>query len=134
MSVVPFSPKPAPPKAIFVCNCGCASFELASTGEAICRNCQSIAGDDGGWLENLPTSSVLYEGDGVAFSDGGNCSDFAERKAKRDASSADWLIFGSYKGRVQAWCHEFIDTPEREKWLSDGVAAGLKAIMEDKPS
>jgi len=133
MSIVTFTPNKVQEDAILVCSCGCASFELTPRGEAICRGCYSLAGEDSAWLSNLPTASAVYQGSQVSFADGGNCDDFSERKCKRGAMNADWLIFGNYEGRVQSWCREFIDTPEREKWFSDSVAVGLKAILEDKP-
>ncbi len=129
MSVVSF-PKREEPDAIFVCNCGCASFELHADGRATCRACMSIA-DDGGWKVRRD-GDASFEGQHI-YSDGGNADDFAERRVKREATKADWIIFGTYEGRIVSWSREFVDTPEREAWLRDHVDEGLKNILEDKP-
>lgn len=129
MSVVSF-PKREDPDMIFVCNCGCATFELHADGRATCRGCHSVA-DDGGW-------KVRGEGDQtfdgpVSFSDAGNSGDFAERKIKRDAQKAEWIICGTWEGRIMSWCDSFIETPEQEEWLRQNVDIGLTEILKDKP-
>ena len=129
MSVVSF-PKRQDPDAIFVCNCGCASFELHADGRATCRSCDSVV-DDGGW-------KVRAEGDKphdgiVTYSDAGNGDDFAERKIKRDAQSAEWIICGTWSGRIMSWSDSFIETPEQEEWMRSHVEIGLAEILKDKP-
>jgi hypothetical protein len=130
MSVVPFPSRKEEMRTIFVCNCGCASFELNGDGTATCRSCRAIP-QDGGWKVRGP-DDPKFEGD-ISFSDAGNGGDFAERKIKRDAQKADWIIAGTYEGRIMSWCEGFIETPEQEEWLRRGVGIGLDEILKDKP-
>lgn len=130
MTVVPFKPKTDEADYIFVCQCRCASFTLRGDGTAACRACGSTA-DDGGWRHKAP-DDVAFTG-AISYSDGGNDGDFAERKTKRDVAGADWIIFGTEDGLVRAWCRHFIDSEEKATWIRDGVAAGMAAILEDKP-
>lgn len=129
MSVVSF-PKRQEPDAIFVCNCGCASFELHADGRATCRSCDAIA-DDGGW--KVKADGDKHHDGIVTYSDGGNGGDFAERKIKRDAQSAEWIICGTWDGRIMSWSDGFIETPEQEAWLRNHVEIGLTEILKDKP-
>jgi hypothetical protein len=129
MTVVSF-PKREPKAVIFVCNCGCASFMLNGDGTATCRSCGSIA-DDGGWKVREP-DDPNFEGN-VAFADGGNNDDFAERKIKREAQKAEWIICGTWEGRIMSWADRFIETPEQEAWLRNSVDIGLREILKDKP-
>lgn len=129
MSVVSF-PKREAEAAIFVCGCGCASFELNGDGTATCRTCRTVP-HEGGWKTRGPDDPV-FDGD-VAFSDGGNGDGFAERKIKRDVQKAEWIICGTWEGRIMSWADGFIETPEQEAWLRNGVEIGLTEILKDKP-
>lgn len=129
MSVISFS-KPKEEKVIFVCNCGSASFELNGDGTATCRSCRSIP-DDGGW-KIRGDGDPMFEGD-VTFSDGGNGGDFSERKTKRDAQKAEWIICGTWKGRIMSWADSFVVTTEQEAWLRECVEIGLVEILKEKP-
>lgn len=129
MSVIGF-PKRKEPDAIWVCNCGCASFELHADGRATCRSCYVLV-QEGGW-------KVRDEGDmdhagAVTFADAGSEPTFAERKIKRDVQAAHWIICGTYEGRVMSWSEGFIETPEQEEWLRGNVEVGLNEILKDKP-
>jgi hypothetical protein len=130
MSVVTFPTKPRDEKMIWVCNCGCATFELNSDGSATCRNCREVS-DRGGWKVREPEDPT-FDGP-VSYADAGNDSDFAERKIKREAQKANWIICGTYEGRIMSWCEGFIETAEQEAWLRKGVDIGLNEILNDKP-
>lgn len=130
MTVLSFPKSEEELPAIFVCNCGSASFELNSDGTATCRACRSTP-EDGGWKVRGPTDQN-FEGD-VSFSDGGNGGEFAERKIKRDAQKADWIICGTDEGRIMSWSKVFIETDKQTEWLRNGVAMGLTEILKDKP-
>jgi hypothetical protein len=129
VSVVNF-PKREEPDAIWVCNCGCASFELHADGRATCRDCRSVA-DEGGWKVRAD-GDVSYDGM-VTYSDAGNGGEFAERKIKRDVQSAEWIICGTWSGRIMSWSDSFIETPDQEAWLREHVEIGLTEILKDKP-
>lgn len=129
-NVVAIQPKPKDTDFIYVCNCGCASFELRGDGAAICRNCFALA-DDGGWKEKAD-GDAAFEG-AETYSDAGNDASFAEHKIKRDVQDAEWIIAGTDAGRVISWARNFIETPEQEAWLRDGVNRGLEAVLQDKP-
>lgn len=131
MTIISFKPKPKDTDYIFVCNCGCASFELRGDGAAVCRGCATVIDDEGAWKQR-EEGAPEYSGS-PSYSDAGNDPDFAERKVKRDAASADWIIFGNEAGRVTSWARSMIETEEQERWLRDGVAAGLDAILSEKP-
>ncbi len=129
MTVVSF-PKREQEAVIFVCACGCASFELNGDGTATCRSCRSIP-NEGGW-KIRGEDDPMFEGD-VFHSDGGNADGFAERKIKRDAQKAEWIICGTWEGRIMSWADGLIETPEQEAWLRDSVNIGLTEILKDKP-
>jgi hypothetical protein len=129
MTVVNF-PKREEPDAIWVCNCGCASFELHADGCATCRSCRSVV-DEGGW-KTRAEGDAEHEGE-VSFSDAGNDATFAERKIKREAQGAHWIICGTYEGRIMSWSEGFIETPDQEEWLRKNVEIGLLEILKDKP-
>jgi hypothetical protein len=129
MSVVSL-PNREPPDMIFVCNCGCASFELHADGRATCRSCRSVS-DDGGWKVRSEEDAI-HAGP-VSYADAGNGGDFAERKIKRDAQRAEWIICGTWEGRIMSWADSFIETQEQEEWLRRNVDIGLTEILKDKP-
>lgn len=130
MSVVSF-PKREHEKVIFVCGCGCASFELNGDGTATCRACRSSP-QDGGWKVR-GEDDPLFEGN-VTFSDAGNSGgEFAERKIKREAKKAEWIICGTWEGRIMSWADGFIETLEQEAWLRNSVEIGLTEILKEKP-
>ena len=130
MTVISFPAKAKDETVIFVCNCGCASFTLRADGFAECRNCEAVS-DDGGWRARKDTDPD-FTGQ-ATFEDGGSTAEFAEHKAKRDVSSADWIIFGTNEGRVVSWARDFMETPEQRSWLRNGVEAGIDAILKDAP-
>lgn len=70
--------KPEP--RLWVCNCGCSTFELRDNGDAICAACQCLADVDGsGW--SSWTAQSQYTED-TAFRDvqGNGSVDFARRR------------------------------------------------------
>ena len=45
---------PARPQQIWVCECGCASFDLRSNGTSSCSVCGLVTtGDKGGWFDEI---------------------------------------------------------------------------------
>ncbi len=48
---------------IWVCNCGCVTFELFSDGSAICANCGAVSGN-GGW--NPPENASEHNGEVIS--------------------------------------------------------------------
>ena len=130
MSVVKF-PTQKNEDAMWVCSCGCATFELNADGTATCRGCRTVP-EEGGWKvrkDDDPTFDYPH-----SFIDGGNGAGFAERKIKREAQAAEWIICGTWAGRITAWADGFIETPEQESWLRNAVETGLTQILEDKPA
>jgi len=83
------------------------------------------------WAHRKPDDQV-YDGL-LSYSDAGNDTTFAEAKTKRDVQDAEWIIFGDTNGRIHSWCDFYIETPEQETWLRDGVSVALDLIIRDKP-
>lgn len=133
MSVVKFE-KPKPETMIWVCVCGCASFELHANGDAVCRGCQLPTSDqDGLWWDTIKTQNAETE-TGPSFFDSGNGDNFAEHLAKRNVKDAEWLIWGKTSGQVTAWSRDYFETPEHEEWFRSRAAIGVDLIMkESKP-
>ncbi len=128
MTIISFPPKTTDRDLIWVCNCGCASFELRGDGSAVCRACESDVSEPGAWwdsVKNGPTTDATPE-----YQDGGNGPEFAERLAKRHAQDADILIAIRQNGRVQTWARD-LTTREQFEWLQRRVEDAMRLLESD---
>ena len=99
--VVQFKPKPLPAsndaldegaQCIWVCNCGCSTFRLLSTGEAECAKCDCPTKNyEGGWFEQLPAPAVTPEPEppGTVAVIGLGSADMAIKRTLKNAQNCD---------------------------------------------
>lgn len=129
MTVLAF-PKAKP--LIWVCNCGCATFELRDDGKAVCAVCgDHPVGYSGGWYEDIKDGKPRPDdAPGAIFNTHGNGSvEFARRRTAQIASKDDvvTIVVLRADGQVTTWSG--IDRPSRVKWMRSKLkqAAGLIA-------
>ncbi len=96
-----------PADQIWVCGCGCRSFELRGDGVAACAACDSpVQEDTGGWFD-LIVDAGDWSADKPIFRDldGGDTSDFARAQLARAAAdpSARAIVVVWQGSRVTSW-------------------------------
>jgi len=125
--VVKFDPKK--PKAantagtpkIWVCACGCSTFELLSTHMLHCPVCETVsASPDGGWY-TLDTDK-MWQGDTpdatpIRDISGNGSVEFARARLRKYAADDDVAAILVFKedGAVHAW--SAVETREQLEWL-----------------
>jgi hypothetical protein len=133
--VVAFKPRVTDQDMIFVCNCGSASFQLRGDGEAVCAKCEVVVNMSvpHKWWKEPEALDLAEEAPEEIIGGNADGGVFAERSIKRLAQEADWLICGTFAGRISSWSREFIETDEQRLWLREKAEYGLGMILEDKP-
>lgn len=120
-----------PEPMIWVCGCGCSTFELLSDGAAKCALCQEAI-NDGGWL--VPATDKEWDGDDPVRDVSGNGEpDFARRVTSKRVLEDDVVLVVVVKqdGTVSTWTD--IETEEQREWAKrqlDRVPAILKTGRE----
>ncbi|WP_212525860.1 hypothetical protein [Actibacterium sp. MT2.3-13A] len=97
-----------PPKVVWVCCCGCSTFELRGDGEAECANCGAFASaDDGNWYDRIKGGQARDESADEPFKDiqGNGSVEFARARIARLAADCDAVAIVVVKddGRLHAW-------------------------------
>lgn len=123
--------KPEP--MLWVCDCGCSTFELLSDGTARCAGCNaSHDGMDGGWLEKAGDKRTKYaEGDIVADVQGNGSVEFARRRLAKIAADDDvsLLIVAKRDGAVSVWSEA--ETEAQLKWVKKRIKIGKNLILRN---
>lgn len=112
--VVKFPTKHKEPM-IWVCNCGCSSFELLSDATARCALCGVIS-ENGGW--HTPDTDLIWDGDPPMREVSGNGDpEFAKRvTAKRVLDPGVVLaVVLKENGTISAWTN--VETEEQRDWV-----------------
>lgn len=119
--VIPF---PAAEHRIWVCDCGCSTFELFDDGTATCANCGDEVSEAGGWHKRAGDGEWVG-GDPVSTVQGNGSVAFARRRLARLAQEDDAALIAIAKldGTVSVWAGA--ETPEGRLWSIDK----LKQIM-----
>lgn len=126
-------PKKAP--RIWICDCGCSTFELLESGWAQCASCADDL-EHGTWFEKIKGGKARPEDAEEPFSDiqGNGSVDFAMHSARRAASQADLkvLVAVNAEGKVTAWTGA--ETKNQIEWVLDRIDQGraLIAAWPDK--
>lgn len=123
-----------PEPLIWVCECGCSTFELCNDGTGRCALCNSVIGDEaeGGWL--VPATDKEWEGDDPVRDVSGNGEpDFARRVTSKRVLEDDVVLVVVVKqdGTVSTWTD--IETDEQRAWAKrqlDRVPGILKTGRE----
>ena len=139
MSVLAF---PRPPRVIWVCGCGCASFDLHADGGIECAACDTPIGTDefSGWFDPMPDRDYSSDANVSSNVHSNGSVDFARHRAMRYATSDDAVCIAvvDRDGTVHAWSEA--DTIERMRWVRRKLAAAagmirqhVKHFVERKP-
>lgn len=128
MSVVNF---PSPTPVIWVCECGCSTFELHETGEAVCANCQCTSSASGGaWFEDI-TKGPARDPDApppIADVQGNGSVEFARGRIQQLAAQSDAVVLVVVRecGAVHTW--SATETDEQIQWAKRKIAEGEALI------
>lgn len=102
---------------IWVCECGCATFQLYANGSAKCAHCMGVVEGSGSWFEEI--SSVSSRTDKTPFTDifGNGSSDFSRARIARLAAAKDLVMMAlaMEDGTVTVW--NAAQTPEQARWV-----------------
>lgn len=126
--IVKFPVKEIPPAMVWVCSCGCSTFELLSDQTALCALCQKPVTDAGGWY--TPETTKTWEGDDPVRDVSGNGSEeFAKRIAISRASEEGVCLITTVKedGTVSCWSN--LEAPEQREW-ADRQLKRVKSILD----
>jgi hypothetical protein len=124
--IVNFPTKEEP--RIWVCACGCSSFELMSDNSVHCALCQTVSTDNGGWT--APDTKSEWDGDERVREISGNGDpEFAKRVVSRRALESDVTVIVVLKkdGAISAWTD--VETAEQRDWV-DRQLGRVKEIIE----
>ena len=120
-------------RRIWICECGCSTFELFEDGGHGCASC-GLEFHDGSWYEVVPDGGE-YQGEPFRDVMWNGCVDFARRRVKRLVEGDDvaMIVVAKSGGEVSAWFGGDA-TDERKAWfgrrLSDARTM-LKKVMVD---
>lgn len=130
----PKKEEPRPPR-VWVCNCGCLTFELLETGETRCALCSTISDhggawyrypDDKEWTGDSPMRDIRGN-DGIPFVK-------SLMKSRIDDESAALVVVLERSGRLHTW--SAAETKEQSNWQLEElkrVDELLAALHKDLP-
>lgn len=124
------SAEPVAP-TIWVCSCGCSTFELCSDASATCAACGNKPdSEEGGWF-TPPDTDAAWEGDAPVRDVSGNGSvDFARHQLSEHAKAPDAVLIVVVKedGTRHTWCSA--DTDEQVEWAERMLANAARMIRD----
>ena len=124
-NVTPFQSKV---EYLWVCSCGCSTFELLDTGHARCAACAVCAPEEqGGWY--APEDASEWVGDAPVRDVQGNGSvEFARRRVAQLAQEPDVVatIVVRSDGTVHSWSSA--ETAAQFSWLRRQLVAAYRSI------
>lgn len=112
-NVVPL--RKTPERMIWICACGCSTFELSSDGTAQCAFCHHTREADGGWLRQ--EMEPEWDGDAPVANVRGNGSvEFARRVTAKRAMADDavTVVVIRNEGNIHVWSD--LETDEQVAW------------------
>lgn len=122
--------EPAEPN-IWVCACGCSTFELCSDATATCAACgHKPDPEEGGWF-TPPDTTNMWEGDTPVRDISGNGSvEFARYQLSNHAAAPDAALIVVVKedGTRHAWCNS--ETDEQVEWAERALAKAAQTIRD----
>lgn len=109
----------APKVRIWICDCGCSTFNLVSDGSAICANCEADhEGAGAGWLDRCESRQTRHAETEV-FSDlqGNGSIEFARRRIAHMAAGDDvaMIVIARDCGSISTWSKA--ETVEQDRWM-----------------
>lgn len=107
-----------PPRQIWVCKCGCSSFELFNTNDIRCALCGTESEwQKGGWFE--ATDLPIWSGGQPTREISGNGDvEFVRRVTQQRSMDPDAVAVVVIKksGVMHAWCS--LETKKQRDWLA----------------
>lgn len=102
---------------VWVCNCGCSTFELRSDGTAACAACDTVQDADGAGWSSWTAQSSKSEDEAFRDIQGNGSVDFARRRVAQMASddTTTTLIVIRRDGSLSTWSE--VETAEQMEWL-----------------
>lgn len=100
---------------VWVCTCGCSTFELLETGETRCGLCATISDHSGGWY-SYPSEAEWTEDSPMQDIQGNGSVEFVRELMKRriDEDAAVVVLVLEKNGRMHAWTAA--ENPEQHAW------------------
>lgn len=115
-NVVPLRKEEEPEeRLIWICQCGCSTFELSNDGTAQCAFCHHTRHEEGGWFRK--ELQPEWDGDApVANIQGNGSVEFAQRVVAKRAVSPDAvaLVVVRSEGTIHTWSN--LETDEQVSW------------------
>ena len=126
MSIVEF---PKPLNRVWVCNCGCSTFELYDDETHACSACGTRSDNEGRWF--TPPDDAP-ETDDEPFRDvhGNGSTEFARRRLQQMASDDDaaLLVVRKLDGQVSVWAA--VETADQRDWCVEGVETAIDLMRK----
>jgi len=110
---------------IWVCDCGCSTFEIMSDGGAKCAACDAPHNVDGAaWS----AQSVKSEPETFRDIQGNGSTDFARRRVASMATdeAASVVVVVRRDGSISTWSEA--ETQEQSQWVRDGLMQAADLI------
>ncbi|MFY0633673.1 MAG: hypothetical protein JXQ91_07670 [Vannielia sp.] len=120
---------------IWVCGCGCSSFQLNGDGSTECAACGGWCEDNSGWYAEISDGPELDPSiNPISDIQGNGSVDFARRRVRQLAGQEDaaLLIVATTDGAVSVWCNA--ETPEQMAWHFKRLSAAHTCLKELKGS
>lgn len=105
-----------PPRTIWICQCGCSTFELSNDGSAQCAFCHTTRDEGGGWFRK--DHEPEWDGiDPISNVQGNGSVEFAQRVVAKRAHSDDavLLLVVRKEGTIHTWSD--LETKEQVEWV-----------------
>ena len=105
---------------VWVCGCGCSTFELLSDGHVRCAVCEEVSeAENGGW--EPPDTDAEWDGPVKRDIQYNGNPDFAKRKLQKHAEDPETCTIIVFKtsGSVHTWA--MVDTQEQFDWFKDNM-------------
>lgn len=113
---------------LWVCDCGCSTFEIREDASICCAHCAVISQTElGGWYS--PEAKAAAEPERFVVA-GNGCVDFVRRRLSKTMMDDDvvGLVMIRDEGTVSFW--HTADTPERVKWFKRRLKQAKRILDE----
>jgi hypothetical protein len=132
--IIDFRPKvaiePVREPNIWVCTCGCSTFNLLEDGIVKCAMCEEVSHDGyGGWA--MPNTTTMWDGDPPIHRIEGNGSvEFAKCLVLKHAGAEDAALLAvvNHGGTIHVW--SVCETEEQIVWARDRLDAVKELVMK----
>jgi hypothetical protein len=129
--VIPLKTKKEEPKPlIWVCECGCCTYELFSDSTVRCAVCgEATGGPDGGW--DVPETDKKWDGEAPVRDISGNGSEvFARRRMDtyvKDPNACVIIVFDE-TGSIHTWSK--VETKAQLEWFREKLDATYELVSK----